>query len=354
MSLIRSDVEEKQASVNTIYHCLYGHQFLKYSVDFLSKVYVKDRATIYRWIKSFEENGFVKRKEKEKVYLKFNSDKRKWLANLYEKRPILTLEEASRLFFAHFNETVSPASVSVMLREQGMTWKCLERRAIQISLKDIARFTLEMNSFSWIHHSLVFLDEVSFDNRGMLRKRGYGLKGKSLVFRGEFVRKARVSALCFMGAEGLLNCYTTPGTFDRTKFVFYLRKFILDNDSQVNTYPGRYSVFILDGAAIHMDKNIVFYLRSIGIKVIFLPSYCPFYMPIEIEYGLMKRLLRKIYTENSKIPLEHHIARVVKMFTNRKTTGLFRKCGYLANGVFDPSIGLNNNDSFYKDTGFIK
>jgi len=38
----------------------------------------------------------------------------------------------------------------------------------------------------WSHHNLVFLDEVSFDNRGMIRKRGYSLKGTNVAVGGDF------------------------------------------------------------------------------------------------------------------------------------------------------------------------
>eukprot|EP00474_Spongospora_subterranea_P002759 CRZ03217.1 hypothetical protein [Spongospora subterranea] len=52
----------------------------------------------------------------------------------------------------------------------------IERCAIQISRKDIIRFFNELKAIDWTHATLTFLDEVSFDNRGMLRRRGYALK----------------------------------------------------------------------------------------------------------------------------------------------------------------------------------
>ncbi len=36
------------------------------------------------------------------------------------------------------------------------------------------------------------------------------------------------------------------------------------------------TMIILDGAKIHLDPNIVHYLRSVGFYVLFLPAYCPF------------------------------------------------------------------------------
>jgi len=43
-------------------------------------------------------------------------------------------------------------------------------------VKDIIRFFREMTAIDWTHVNLVFLDEVSFANRGMLRRRGFVVK----------------------------------------------------------------------------------------------------------------------------------------------------------------------------------
>ncbi|KAG6961109.1 hypothetical protein JG687_00007844 [Phytophthora cactorum] len=49
---------------------------------------------------------------------------------------------------------------------------------MHINERVVFRFVEELSNIDWSHHNLVFLDEVSFDNRGMIRKRGYALKGK--------------------------------------------------------------------------------------------------------------------------------------------------------------------------------
>lgn len=63
------------------------------------------------------------------------------------------------------------------------------------------RFVEELSHLNWSHHNNVFLDEVSFDNRGRIRKRGYALHGKMLAIRGDFQRKLRVSILAFLGGK---------------------------------------------------------------------------------------------------------------------------------------------------------
>ncbi|KAH9151897.1 hypothetical protein AeRB84_005599 [Aphanomyces euteiches] len=224
-----------------------------------------------------------------------------------------------------------------------MTWKVLERRAIQIRMNDIVRFTEEVNSINWNLHSLQFLDEVSFDNRGMLRTRGYCMRGKKLIFRGEFVRKARVSLLCFLAVNGIVETFQTDGTFDRAQFVECCRIYALKNKHN-KIYPGRGSVWILDGAKIHCDPDIIHFLRSIGLVVIFLPAYCPFFNPIEYSFGLMKKRMKKLYKEGSKRSLDLFIAEILDEFTRYDMARIYEHCGWTRVGMFDPRRGVDNDN----------
>ena len=122
----------------------------------------------------------------------------------------------------------------------------------------------------------------------MFRKRGYGIVVKKLVCRGKFRRTVRMSYLCFIGMNGLLDTFQTDGTFDWLKFLACCREFALRNRA-VYQYPGPHSIWILDGASIHLDPYIVYYSRSLGIVVIFLPANYPFYNPIEILFAIVKK-----------------------------------------------------------------
>lgn len=317
MSNIIANVK-KQASENTIYHVLFGYFFRGITIKDLAHMYSKDRTTISRWIKRYEDKGDVTRKKSLlAMYRKFDELQRSWLVDLFKARPVLHQNEAALLFFEKFRVQISTSSISAILSEAGMTWKVLERRAIQIQLEDVVRFTNELLSFPWLLDNLLFLDEVGFDKKSMMRKRGYAVKGQKLIYRGEFIRKPRTSLLCFIGVNGMLNCYETEGTFTRLKFVNFCRRFATEFDSKVQQYPGTYSVWIMDGAKIHLDKNFITYLRSLGIIVIFLPAYCPFFNPIELVFGFMKRELEANYIENSKIDIRMFIGEVVNEFSNK-------------------------------------
>ena len=60
--------------------------------------------------------------------------------------------------------------------------------------------------------------------------------------------------LCFIGSDGLEATFMTEGTFDRTKYAECIREFALSH--RVQQYPGRQSVWIVDGARIHCHHSI--------------------------------------------------------------------------------------------------
>lgn len=329
--MILHKTSKKHASSDVVYYCLYGYFFLGERKSKLAKTYNKNKSTISRWIKKYMQNGFYSRSETQKLG-KFDEAQRNWLINLYNKRPMLYLHEAKCLFVRKFRTIISASSICRILHNAGLTWKTLERRAIQIREDDIIRFFFEMSTLRWDLSTLTFLDEVGFDNKGMLRNKGYGVKGERLVHRGEFVRKPRISLLCFLGQTGIKATYQTEGTFTRKIFFDNVKDFALSKN--VQTYPGRHSVFIMDGARIHCDSNITTYLRSLGLIVIFLPAYCPFYNPVEIVFGLCKKYMKKTYQEGSDLLLT--VANVMMKFTDHDSTPLFLKCGYNYDGSFNP------------------
>lgn len=342
MGDIIQQISKRRASENTVYHALYGYFFLGLSKAKLALLYRKHISTITNWITNYQTNGGFSRKEYARDAKKFGAGKRQWLVELYKRDPTIYLDEAKEVFEKTFCITISASSICRILHHEGFSWKALERRAVQIHTDDIVRFCEELQNIQWDYHNLIFLDEVSFDNRGMLRTRGYGVRGERLICRGEFVRKPRVSLLCFIAQNGMKEVFSTEGTFNRSKFFDCCRKFIT-NSTDVEMYPGQSSVWILDGARIHCDPMIIYYLRSVGIIPIFLPAYCPFFNPIEVVFGLSKQRLKKTYTECACRDMLMVVAEVMEQFSNYPMENLFRKCGYIRGGRFDPTIELEKD-----------
>eukprot|EP00733_Pompholyxophrys_punicea_P002572 Pompholyxophrys_punicea_v1_NODE_2106_length_462_cov_1.452088.p1 type:complete len:116 gc:universal NODE_2106_length_462_cov_1.452088:83-430(+) len=95
---------------------------------------------------------------------------------------------------------------------------------MEISESDIARFTHEINGLHIKPDQLLFLDEISTDNRSMIRKRWWFLRGIKPVYRSYFQRGSRMSLLSFLGVNGIVETVETLGTFDRSKFSIRFRK----------------------------------------------------------------------------------------------------------------------------------
>lgn len=334
MALILQQTK-KHASEDVKYHGLYAYYFLGFNKAKIAKIYNKDPKTITNWITRYEKSGELGRKSTIRVPKKIDQDKVDWILNLYRACPILYLEEAKFKFERHFSITISASYICKILHRNNFSWKTLEIRAIQIKDEEIEKFFYELNAIDWHYSNLVFLDEVSVDNHGLIRKKGYGIVGRKLIFRGEFNRKPRMSLLCFLGQTGILETYQTEGTFCRLKFFECCKNFALSGICQI--YPGHNSIWILDGAKIHCHPAIVRYLRSIGIFPIFLPPYTPFFNPIEIVFGIMKKHLKKTFansTENMEIQVNNELTNM----RNFNCTSIFKSCGYVASGIFDPSV----------------
>ncbi|KAH9128017.1 hypothetical protein AeMF1_001760 [Aphanomyces euteiches] len=296
--MILQQVKHQHASRKTVMHALFMYYFLGVKCTKIAHLLCKSVSTISNWIDRFETSADYQRKHTA-VFKSFSKEHQAWVVDYYKHNPIAFLDEAKKSFEQHFKKYISVSTIWRIIHKHGYTWKVLELRAMQIRQDDIYRFFNELSSLNWSQYSVEFLDEVSFDSRGMLRKRGYAIKGQKLCFRGEFDRKPRVSLLCFINVTGVVQVFDTFGTFDRHAFV----KCCATHAKQCSKYPGKGSIWILDGASIHCHEDIVYSLRSVGIVPIFLPAYCPFFNPIEYVFGLVKKAFRRHYKE-SRNPLQ--------------------------------------------------
>ncbi|RHY27054.1 hypothetical protein DYB32_007083, partial [Aphanomyces invadans] len=314
----------------------------------LAIVYNKTECTVGNWIMVYQQTGGYQRTHTA-TDKKFTAAQKQWLLDFYDRHPLAYLDEAQSAFKRVQRVDISKTSVWRIIQSVGLTWKVLERRAMHVKERDVFRFAEELSYIDWNHQNIVFLDEVSFDNRGMIRKRGYALRGKTVAIRGDFARKPRVSVLAFLGVNGIIEYFDTEGTFDRAEFTKCCIDFVHSERGSVQQYPGRNSVWILDGASIHRHPEIVYYLRSVGVVPIFLPAYCQLFNPIEFMFGFMKRAFQRHYTESNQRDLTPFIVQTFRRFERYDMSKTFEHCGWIVDCVFNP-IGPLSKD---KRTGRI-
>ncbi|OQR87866.1 hypothetical protein THRCLA_22904 [Thraustotheca clavata] len=117
--------------------------------------------------------------------------------------PIIFLDEAKVAFEKKFNRSISISHIWNIIHQHGMTLKVLERIAINVSQNDICRFLIQYHGAREIQY---------FTQTWVCIAR------RKLIIRGEFTRKPRISLLCFINADGVIDYFDTNGTFDKASF----------------------------------------------------------------------------------------------------------------------------------------
>merc|ERR1712137_1098698 len=321
-------------------HAVYCVLALHFKKSDISYVYQVDKSSINRWIKNFKETGSPSRKQHKAVSSRFKEYHKASVVRFINSNPLLTLYELKLRVEEEYKSEklfLSPSSVWRILVEKGYSYVVMERRALQSKRSMILAYTLEINSLTPLVEQLLFLDEMSIDSRAMLKKRGFFIRGTCPVYHGNFARSERISILGFCNHEGFLEVYKSKGTFTRSVFFEKIRSLV--NSGKVQAYPGRNSVWVMDGAAIHVDANIIYYLRSVGVRILFLPAFCPFFNPIEYLFGYLKDYCQKNYREKGME--EFTLAAGIKYYERFDMGPTFAKCGY-SQGLFDPAINWKN------------
>ncbi|CAB4434516.1 unnamed protein product [Rhizophagus irregularis] len=62
---------------------------------------------------------------------------------------------------------------------------------------------------------------------------------------------------------------------------------------QMNSFPSKNSVLVLDNAKIHHDQELLNYLDAFGVKVEFLPPYSSDLNPIKTVFSTIKQFLQR-------------------------------------------------------------
>ncbi|KAL7746040.1 hypothetical protein RI367_008648 [Sorochytrium milnesiophthora] len=138
----------------------------------VARIFHKQPNTIRNWLEAWHAEGTLDRRQSSNAR-KISHDKREWIRNFFIASPMSYLREAGQAYEEHFAERISPSSIWRILSSYGMKRKIREDAVL--------RYALELNNLKWMMVPLVFIDEVSFDNRDMWRTRGYGEVGKPVI-----------------------------------------------------------------------------------------------------------------------------------------------------------------------------
>ena len=206
---------------------------------------------------------------------------------IISENPTLYLSEICSKINEVTSVTVSAPTVCRVLHRNGCSRKKLSKVAKQRS--SIYRGDFMASVLQYSRDFFVWTDETGTDRRDQLRKFGYSLRGEPAVCCRILSRGTRISVMCAMTSDGVLEYEATTGSINADKFMDFIRGRLIPN---MQPFPVRHSILILDNCSIHHARDVKDLLNSFGILVLFLPPYSPDYNPIEELFSYVKYYLK--------------------------------------------------------------
>ncbi|CAB4405886.1 unnamed protein product [Rhizophagus irregularis] len=93
-----------------------------------------------------------------------------------------------------------------------------------------------------------------------------------------------------LSLEGFIAVDIIEGSCDKEKFQTFVLTQLLP---QINPYPAKHSVLVMDNTRIHYDDDLVTTIKDIGGRILYLPSYSPDFNPIETSFSALKSWLKR-------------------------------------------------------------
>ena len=202
-------------------------------------------------------------------------------------RPGSYLDEMTIFLWDEFATRVHISTISRALSRLRWTKKVIRRRAKEQSsdLRDLYLYKLSaFRSFQ-----LVFVDESGCDKRIGFRRTGWSPSGVAPVEVTKFHRGNRFQILPAYTQDGILLSRVFQGATDGYLFEDYIVELL----RSCTPYPGPRSVVIMDNASFHHNPTIQAMCAEAGVKLLYLPPYCPDFNPIEEFFAELKAFIKK-------------------------------------------------------------
>ncbi|KAG9394344.1 DDE superfamily endonuclease [Carpediemonas membranifera] len=247
---------------------------------------------------------------------------RNYLVDYVRSNEAAQLKDIQQELFEKFQVSLSTGYLShVLNHEEGLVLTVGETRWMEHDPEKALRFRSFMVTEAIPHYGLdklCFIDETSFDPRGLRVKRVRGPRGQRTIARrsGAALGK-RYSVVAALTTSGIVHRHITSGTYNADLFW----QFMIALLPQIPGY-----CIILDNARIHKDEERINNLSRIyDVRIVFLPPYSPFLNPIEVVFGQVKAYVATHFKEEGRLPSILHAFDLVK---DSDILGLYAKHGY--------------------------
>ena len=223
-----------------------------------------DKSTVSRTLNLFRTTGSVAKKlyPEGKAFCKLTSPAQLLILHLVLEKPGIFLREIRDELVSVLEIEVTESAICKFLHKSGFTYQRLQVTALQQDEFLRQQFISEVSVYS--PEMLVFIDETGTDRRGLVRKRGYSMRGKPLRNHTLLVRGERVSAIACISMAGLLDVKTLTGSSNGDTFYTFVHNNLLQHLIPYNGI-NPHSVVIMDNCSIHHIPEVVKAIQDVGV-----------------------------------------------------------------------------------------
>ncbi len=256
------------------------------------------------------------------------ADMREFIAALLEREPDLYQDEIAAYLIDTYDVEVSVNQVSKALKRLQNTKKVLTVSAAERNDELVAAWRRKM--VFWDAKRICFIDESACNERITDRRRGWSPRGAPARVRRSLKTITRWSVLPAYSLRGYIEPIIFKGSITAEIFENWLERDILPECIEQGL-----DILIMDNASIHRNPRVAILCEQFGVQLEYLPSYCPFFNPIEESFAYLKSWVRRNwrwndYTwEDFEGFLKLALREVgVGVEAERRARGYFRHSGY--------------------------
>ena len=166
---------------------------------------------------------------------------------------------------------------------------------------------------------LVFVDECG-THTSLAPVYGYSPKGERLKLSVPRNRGNNTTLLASITLEGMGPSMAVEGSTSKEVFEAYLEHVLLPELEEGQ-------VLIMDKLPAHKPNRMRELIEARGCQLLYLPSYCPDYNPIEEAFSKIKEILRRACARTRETLLEA-LGEALSAISLRDAWGFFEHAGY--------------------------
>jgi transposase len=320
------------------------------------------RRTWYRILKLWRETGDVaisRNVGQQGRHRILDREDLGYLLELIRGNPDYFLDELLHLLKTNRFISVHYTTIFRELERLRMSHKKLKKIALERDELQRADFFARMAQYQ--PDELCFIDEMSRDARSIGRRYGRSQRNHHAPKKQPFIRGRRTSTCSCLTLDGISATTVVEGSMTRGLFLEFLEQKVVSSfmlSTIMNTtyneqvpittpYPGPNSVLVLDNARIHHGEGIAelcdsyskfyFYLRvamlirTLDIRLEYLPPYSPDLNPIEEAFSKIKHFLRRhqdYYISETGDGILFDMHEVMDIISDDDAMGYYMHAGY--------------------------